>query len=211
AKTFDVDLVGGDMTHGSEFVISVQVIGDVEPECAISRSGAKPGDGIYVSGTPGDAAAGLSILLNMKPMEEFQGWMNYLVQRFSRPDSRIALGQAIAPMATAAIDVSDGLYSDIDKLLRASGVAGSIEVNSIPLSEELRSNMSLADAHRFALSGGEDFELCFTAPVDELNDTRDVAGVSVTRIGSVTEGSCLSCTLGGEPYEYHDDGYRHFR
>lgn len=211
AENFDVDLVGGDMTRGPEFLISVQVIGDVEPGLAITRTGARPGDAIYVSGTPGDAAAGLSLLLTMKPGENMVGWMDTLVQRFSRPDSRIALGQAIAPFATSAIDISDGLFADIGKLLDASGVAGSIEVNRIPLSAELQNNMGTEDAHRFALSGGEDFEICFTAPADACSDTAELADVPVTRIGTVEKGSGLSCTLDGEPYDYHDDGYRHFR
>ena len=209
-ETLDVELVGGDITHGDEIVISVQVIGDVEKGRAITRSGAGPEDGIYISGTPGDAAAGLSLLHSMEPGIEPQEWMNYLSGRFSRPEPRVALGQSIAAHASAAIDVSDGLYSDIAKLLAASGVAGVIEIENLPLSKELRTNMSLSDARRFALGGGEDFELCFTTPED-LGGSTEIVGVPVTRIGMVTAGEGLSCTLGGDAYDYRDDGYRHFR
>lgn len=210
AARFQVDLVGGDMTHGAEIVLSVQITGDVEPGLAMTRGGARPGDGIYVSGTPGDAAAGLSILQSTDPGGETSDWMNTLIERFSRPIPRVELGQSIATHASAAIDVSDGLYSDLCKLLDASGVGGVIEVGRLPLSADLASNMALEDARHFALGGGEDFELCFSTRED-IGDRAEIAGVTVTRIGTVMEGTGLTCMLDGKAYDYRDDGYRHFR
>jgi thiamine-monophosphate kinase len=210
AAAFGVDLVGGDITRGVEFVVSVQVNGDVKPGQAITRSGANAGDGIYVSGTPGDAALGLSLIQSLQPEAPLTKSAAYLVRRFSRPDARVGLGQAIAPVACAAIDLSDGLYADLAKLLSASGVSGSIELNDIPLSEELQSTIDWEDAIRFALGGGDDYELCFTAAVDDIDESCVVAGVPVTRIGFVGEGSGLACTLDGSAYDYHDHGYRHF-
>ena len=202
-------LVGGDTTHGSQTVISVQIIADVEPGRALTRAGAQAGDAIYVTGTVGDAAAGLSILQSGLPDDEN---VRYLVQRFARPVARVAAGAAIAEFAHAAIDLSDGLYSDLEKLLTASGVAGSLELRELPLSPQLRRLMNEEDALRFALSGGDDYELCFTADAaDELiRELGEEVGVAMTRIGQVEEGRGLSCLQDGVAYDYQDPGYRHF-
>ena len=208
ADRFGIDLVGGDLTHGSETVISVQITGDVEPGQAITRDGANPGDAIYVSGTPGDASLGLSIIQSNPTLNE---QLYTLVRRFCRPDARVELGLAIAPYANAAIDVSDGLFSDLEKMLAASSVGGRIELNDIPLSDELKNTLAGEDRLNFALSGGDDYELCFTSAEEEFFESGEIAGVRVTKIGQVDKGSGLRCTKGGEPIEYHDDGYRHFR
>jgi len=202
-----VSLVGGDTTHGSEIVISVQIIGDVDPGGALLRSGAQPGDGIYVTGTPGDAAAGLSLLQSNAPRSEAA---DYLVRRFCRPTARVGVGQMLAGRARAAIDLSDGLYTDLEKLLTASNVGGIVEFDDIPLSTALAGLMSRQDALRFALSGGDDYELCFTADRAQFGDRDEVAGVPVTRIGEVVQGAGLGCTEGGRQSEYRDTGYRHF-
>lgn len=202
-------LVGGDTTRGSETVISVQIIADVDPDRVLTRAGARPGDAIFVTGTVGDAAAGLSILQSGLP----QGAdVNHLVKRFTRPAARVAAGAAIAEFAHAAIDLSDGLYSDLEKLLTASGVAGSLEINDIPLSPQLRRLMNDEDALRFALGGGDDYELCFTSDLAdaELRAVSERVGVPMTRIGRVAEGSGLHCLRNGAAYDYQDPGYRHF-
>lgn len=204
ASEHGVDLVGGDTTHGSETVLSVQITGDIEQGRALTRSDARPGDSIYVTGTPGDAGAGLSILQSNAPRSEES---EYLVDRFVRPQARVAVGQALLSIASAVIDLSDGLFTDLEKLLDASGVAGVIELDDLPLSPQLGGLMERDDACRFALSGGDDYELCFTA----AEDLTEVAGVPVKRIGHVASGSGLSCTRGGERYDYRDDGYRHFK
>ncbi len=208
AENFDVELVGGDITRGGEIVISVQVTGDVLQGSAMTRDGAKPGDGIYVSGTLGDAALGLSIIESGGARD---GRLDYLVGRVAKPDARIGLGQAIAVHASAAIDLSDGLFADLDKLLTASGVAGTIELSDLPTSPELRQTVKPDDAFSFALGGGDDYELCFTAADDVVVSIGEKQDVPVTRIGTVNAGSGLSCTLGGEPYTYDNAGYRHFR
>jgi len=207
ANAFGVELVGGDITRGSEFVISVQITGDVEPGLVMSRRGASPGDSIYVSGWPGDAALGLSLIQSGDTQLAGSG---YLIKRFSRPDARIQLGQAIAPVVSAAIDLSDGLYADLGKLLAASGVAGVIELNDIPLSDDMLRTVDRTDALRYALGGGDDYELCFTASGDSVIGIGEHLKTPVTEIGRVLEGQGLSCTLDGEAYDYRDDGYRHF-
>lgn len=209
-ERYETALVGGDTTRGSETVVSVHIIGDVEPGKALTRAGAKPGESIYVTGSVGDAAAGLSILQSGLPQSDD---VEYLVRRFTRPEARIETGEAIAPFASAAIDLSDGLYSDLSKLLTASGVAGSLEVSGLPLSPSLVQLMDEDDALGFALGGGDDYELCFTASDADIR-IREVAertGVAITRIGRVAKGSGLSCVRNGEAYDYEDPGYRHFQ
>lgn len=201
-----VILVGGDTTRGVQTVISVQITGDIPSGRALTRSGARPGDGIYVTGTLGDAAAGLASLQDDTASEATR----FLAGRFARPTARIAVGQWLLTRASAAIDVSDGLFTDLDKLLAASGVAGSIEVEDIPLSPQLRSAVSGDEALQYALTGGDDYELCFTARDESLPHDGRVAGVAFTRIGRVGSGSGLSCTRGGRAYPFSSHGYRHF-
>ena len=205
----ELALVGGDTTRGSETVISVQIIADVEPGKAMTRSAAKEGDTIYVTGTVGDAAAGLSILQSGSPASDD---VDYLIARFARPAARIEVGAAISQFAHAAIDLSDGLFADLEKLLVASGVAGSFELADIPLSAHLTSLMQEDDALRFALGGGDDYELCFTAKAgaDEIGEISKRSGVAITPVGQVRAGSGLQCTRNGDEYHYQDAGYRHF-
>jgi len=209
ADEYEVALVGGDTTRGSETVVSIQIIADVEPGRALTRGGAQPGDAIYVTGTLGDAAAGLSILQSGLPHSED---VDYLVRRFARPVARVAAGQAIASIAHAAIDLSDGLYSDLEKLLVASDVSGTLELADIPLSSHIARLLCEDDAMRFALGGGDDYELCFTANVSdgEIGRIARRAGVAIARIGQVAEGGGLQCTRFGNEYDYQDSGYRHF-
>jgi thiamine-monophosphate kinase len=207
---YGIDLVGGDITHGKETVIAVQIIGDVERDQAITRSGAKKGDSIFVSGFPGDAAAGLSILQSSKSGGQVWARNDYLVRRFANPDIRVDLGRAIAGTASAAIDLSDGLIADLAKLLEASGVSGVIDVDRIPLSPELQETMSGEDALNFALGGGDDYELCFTASDKSVIGIGEELGIPVTKIGKVKKGGGLSCRKDGEPFEFDSAGYRHF-
>jgi thiamine-monophosphate kinase len=193
--------VGGDTTSGKTLVVTVQIVGDVASGMAIKRSGAQPGDNIYVTGTVGDAAAGLELLTAGNPQP-------YLSARFFRPDARIEFGQALVGAASAAIDVSDGLFADLGKLLAASGVGGALDLEALPLSDELREQFDVEAQRRMALSGGDDYELCFTAPADtEFPDCK----TRVTKIGSVLAGNGLQCQLAGALVPYADSGYRHFK
>ena len=201
ATQFDVALVGGDTTSGKTLVITVQIVGDVASGMAIKRSGAQLGDSIYVTGTVGDAAAGLELLSAGRPHP-------YLSTRFLRPNARIEFGQALVGAASAAIDVSDGLFADLGKLLAASGVGGVVDLEALPMSEELREQFDVETQRRLALSGGDDYELCFTAPAETvLPDGKTRA----TRIGSVVAGDELQCRLAGALVPYADSGYRHFK
>lgn len=196
AAEHDVELVGGDTTSGEVVVATVHMTGVVDKGAALLRSGAQVGDTVFVTGTVGDAAAGLALLQSGEREE-------YLQQRFLRPTARVAKGRELTGRATAAIDLSDGLVGDLRKLLDASGVGAEIDIGRIPLSAALRQRFEMGEALEFALTGGDDYELLFTGPVD-------IGVADITPIGVVTAGTELCCRLNGELVEVDDAGYRHF-
>jgi thiamine-monophosphate kinase len=203
-------LVGGDMTRGP-LCVTVQALGSVPAGLALTRSGARPGDRIYVSGCLGDAAAGLAVLLDTAVDRASE---TCLVERFARPTPRLALGRALRGLATACIDVSDGLVGDIAHVARASGCAALLDIDAIPLSAALMAGRWSSGQRRdFALAGGDDYELCFTLPPD-VGDARSPAwpsGVPVTRIGEMHPGppAVLGRDASGRVVPL-GSGYRHF-
>jgi len=200
AAEHGVALVGGDTTSGTEIVVSVQITGDVEAGRAILRSGARVGDRIYVTGNVGDRAAGLQLL-------QSKSHDDTLSRAFLRPCARVEYGQRLTGIASAAIDVSDGLLGDLQKLLAASGVGGHLHLDRLPLSTALCQRFDRPAALRFALAGGDDYELCFTSP----GEPPEPGEFPVTMIGTVTGGCELELFDQGEPVSFEDAGYRHFR
>lgn len=201
ADRFKVALIGGDTTAASDITVTIAISGEVEEGKALLRSGAVAGDSIYVTGTIGDAAAGLYLL---QSDEDESG--EFLTSRFLRPTPRVDVGQALLGKASAAIDISDGLVGDLSKLLTASGVGGEIEVSNLPLSTALCSRFDAEQQRKFALTGGDDYELCFTA---NASDVEDIAGI--TKIGCVTSTGDLLCRHHGDIVEVDASGYRHFQ
>ncbi|MEO1202818.1 MAG: thiamine-phosphate kinase [Pseudomonadota bacterium] len=199
AREFGVALVGGDTTSADQVVISVQITGEVRPGSAVTRSGAQPGDAIYVTGTLGDAAAGLDGLKRGTPVRQ-------LVDRYVRPAARVSYGQSLAGVASAAIDISDGLVGDLGRLLSASGVGAVIELKTLPLSAALQDYCGLDAQRRFALSGGDDYELCFTTSATPP----DPGVMPLTRIGAIVAGEGLTARLDGAEIDIDDQSYRHF-
>ena len=193
-------LVGGDTTRASQVVATVQMTGEVDAGKAILRSGATAGSTVYVTGTVGDAAAGLYGLMNGDAIKE-------LASRFARPSARVDYGRKLVGVADAAIDVSDGLYADLNKLLIASGVGAEIDIDRLPISDALGAAFTIERQHNFALGGGDDYELCFTA----AGELPDPGVMSVTAIGTVTETTGLVCKLDGNVVPFDDSGYRHFQ
>ena len=200
AAEWGVALVGGDTTRGDQLVVSVQVEGDLEPGTALYRSGAQPGDAIFVTGTVGDAAAGLSRFSDA-PADD------YLVRRFARPTARIRVGRALAGVAHSAIDVSDGLAGDLCKILDASGAGAELDLQRLPVSRELLAAVGRERALEYAMHGGDDYELCFTLPETELPAA---VADDVTVIGRVTGEPGLVCRDGDSVVDVDVAGYRHF-
>lgn len=209
---YGMQLIGGDTTRGP-LSMTLGIHGYVPVGRALKRSGAKPGDWIYVTGTPGDSAAGLAILQNRLQVAETKD-AEYLLKRHLRPTPRILIGQALRDLASAAIDLSDGLISDLGHIVTASGCGARIEVDALPYSDALSRHVAPDQALRWALSGGEDYELCFTVP--EINrGALDVAigqlGVPFTCIGQMSadvEG--MNFVRDGNPVTFDWKGYDHF-
>ena len=199
ATEFSVDLVGGDTTRSGECVVTVQISGEVDEGSELRRGGAVIGDTIYVTGTLGDAAAGLDGLSKGNPVKE-------LAARYARPSARVSYAQSLVGIATACIDVSDGLLADLGKLLASSGAGAELDVSALPLSDALAANYPLEEQRNFALRGGDDYELCFTTS----KSPPDGGIMQVTAIGKVTDSDGLVCTLDGEIVPFDDNGYRHF-
>jgi thiamine-monophosphate kinase len=199
ADKYHVAQVGGDTTSGPVVTVTVTITGEVEAGAALLRSGAKMGDGIFVTGTLGDAAAGLQLLQRGESDD-------FLVRRFLRPTPRISTGRALLGKAHAAIDISDGLAGDLSKLLTASGVGGEIEIDKLPTSESLRERFSAEEQRHLMLCGGDDYELCFTAAHDAVANFP-----GVTEIGRVHDSTGLTCRQNGDIVEVDDSGYRHFQ
>ncbi len=195
-RPFKVQLLGGDTSSSpSSLFITITIIGQVHPEHILTRQGAKIGDLIYVSGTLGDSAAGLTYLKKYthppKP-STLSKPMTHLVQRHLRPTARIALGQLLAsqPYASSAMDLSDGLSGDIGHLSRQSRVGALIFSRQIPMSQQLQryAKRIRANPLHWALHGGEDYELLFTIPPKWQREFEKMAKkrrISVTQIGTI--------------------------
>ncbi|MFP1761279.1 thiamine-phosphate kinase [Lonsdalea quercina] len=209
---YDMQLVGGDTTRGP-LSITMTIQGLVPAGRALRRDGAHVGDWIYVTGTLGDSAAGLAILQDRLQVEDDEQ-RRYLLQRHLRPQPRILQGQALRGLAHSAIDLSDGLASDLRHILAASQCGAHINLDMLPYSEALQQSVDVDCARRWALGGGEDYELCFTVP--ELNrGALDLAlshlGVRYTCIGQMcpaAEG--LRFFQHDEPVDIDLKGYDHF-
>lgn len=203
---FGIGLAGGDSvkTPGPA-ALSVTAIGRVRTGHALRRSGAKPGDRVYVSGTIGDGSLGLAVLQGRASDDDDAT----LAGRYLLPQPRLALGRALVGKASAALDVSDGLVADLGHIAEASGVRIVIEADRVPTSAAAKAatfaDSRLAEA---ILAGGDDYELAFTAPIDLPERLADVA---VTCIGRVEAGSGVAVLdREGRPVTLSSGGYRHF-
>jgi len=180
---------------------------------ALTRAGAGIGDWIFVTGTLGDSAAGLAILLEQLNVDDAKT-REFLLKRHLRPTPRILQGQALRDLASAAIDISDGLISDLGHIVNASGCGARVNVDALPYSTAFARHVEPEQALRWALSGGEDYELCFTVP--EINrGALDVAlgnlGAAFTCIGQMSadvEG--IHFTRDGKFVTFDWKGYDHF-
>lgn len=206
---FDVPLLGGDTTSSlRDIAINVCVLGRCPSGKAITRSGARPGDVIYVTGPLGDSAAGLqAILKNLERTED----VSTLIHRHKRPQPRLrAASDLIATdLVGAMMDISDGIASDLRHILKASGVGAIVELDRLPLTEEFMRVCKEQNwnAYELATGGGEDFELLFTAPAG-LEKRTDI--ITVYPIGRIVEGSGLQWFHGGVRTDFDTTGYEHF-
>ena len=199
---FKVSLIGGDTTRGP-LNITITMIGIVESSKALTRSGAQSGDEVYVSGTIGDAGFCFWKLSNgLIPS-------NQELKRLNCPTPRVELGSELQNLASACIDVSDGLEQDLSQILKASSVGAVIEVEKIPISEALHAHIKDTNDWSIPLCGGDDYELCFTIPEGNEEDLKKISescNVKITKIGVINE----SLGLEIEGFNGPRKSYQHF-
>ena len=207
AAEHDIALVGGDTTRGP-LSICVAVHGFVEPGMALRRDGARVGDEVWISGTPGDAAGALAQWTTGGVIDPV------LQARLDRPMPRVALGRALRGTATSCIDVSDGLLADLGHVCKASAVGARLDVERLPASQALRDSFDGEARRLLQATGGDDYELCFTAPVAQhaaVLEAGLVAHMPVARIGRIVAGSGVSTVdADGGTWRAAAAGYRHF-
>ncbi|MFP2770357.1 thiamine-phosphate kinase [Oceanisphaera sp. KMM 10153] len=212
AEYYNVALVGGDMTRGP-LSITVTVHGTLPEGKGLRRNGARVGDGIYVTGTLGDAALGLQQVLGKVTVPEPH--RDFVRTKFEHPHPRILAGQALRDIASSALDLSDGLAGDLAHVARASGMRAQLELEQLPLSAAMLATVSRERAWELALTGGDDYELCFTVPELHrglLETALAHCGVKFTRVGRMLAGEAgVELTSEGRPYQLASKSWDHFR
>lgn len=204
ANRYNVQLIGGDLTKGS-LAITIQAHGLSPKGSAIKRHNAKPGDLIYVTNTLGDAGLALKLLGDTSaPVSLFE--------KFYRPEPQIHLGEQLRGIASAAIDISDGLAADLGHILKKSETGAIVYVDNLPFSAELLNLISRDEAIDLALTAGDDYELCFTVPENHLAQLEKIATQhAITCIGKITETRQLDFKFkNGNKYVLKNQGYQHF-
>ncbi len=213
-RRFGIHLWGGDtVATPGPATYSLTAIGEVPQGCAIRRGGAGEGDDIYVTGTIGDGALGLLAAQDLLPGLDSD--LNAaLASRYRLPEPRMALGLALRDLATAGLDISDGLAADLGHLCRVSGVGARIELEAVPLSPGIRAAIALDPAHfERALTGGDDYELLFTAARVDRTRIEGAAlncGLAVTRIGVASGEGLVFVDGSGAEVSFAHAGYTHF-
>jgi thiamine-monophosphate kinase len=211
ASEFNVSLVGGDTTRGP-LTLTVTIMGEVPMGAALRRNGAKAGNDVWVSGNLGDAALAVAHRHGKLVLEESD--YHEAVMRLYEPTPRVNLGQALRGLATAAIDISDGLLADLGWICRLSGVGATVDLSQVPVSP-IGARHVASDAGLTAIvAGGDDYELCFTAPAnarESITDLTDVLGIPLTRIGQIKRGKGVSLLgANGKAVKIDGRGFDHF-
>ena len=210
ADKFGVDLIGGDTTKGA-LNISVTIMGEVPTGKALRRDGAQAGDDIWVSGSLGDAALGLAhlqgkIVLGSDALEAS-------IHALHRPVPRAALGLALRDIASSCIDISDGLLADLGHILKASNCGAAIDLEKIPCMEFLKNNLEIPQFQAFILAGGDDYELCFTAPKNQHAEIQSLGkslNLSLTCIARTRMDIGLQAIYKNNEIKLSKQGFDHF-
>jgi len=211
ADLHGIELVGGDTTRGA-LTISITVIGEVPPGQALRRDGAQAGDDVWVSGVIGSAAMALAYRQGRLFMEQIDAAR--VLPALYLPTPRVALGIALRGIATSAIDISDGLLGDLGHILERSHIGAVLEFAALPTLPGVQGYLHEPVARDCVLAGGDDYELCFTAPAskrDAVLAAAENAGVAVTRIGQIAAKPGLAVIdADGQPLPIEHTGYDHF-
>lgn len=208
---YSIQLIGGDTVQGP-LSVTITAHGFVPHEQGMRRSSAKPGDLVYVTGTLGDAGLGLDIVRGNRAVT--QTCEDFLVNRLHYPTPRLLTGTALRRIASACIDISDGLLADLQHILHSSNCGAMIQADKIPLSIALQESLPIEEALGYALAGGDDYELLFTVS-EEQKGNLDTAlanfNVSATCIGQLNgKDGKLDLRFNDEPFDFQRSGYEHF-
>jgi thiamine-monophosphate kinase len=219
-KRFGITLIGGDTTRSDGvLMLSLTMIGEISEGSMILRSGACAGDDIYVSGTIGDAELGRALLEDRFSTSN-EDDRTYLIDRFRVPNPRVEVGAVLVGLASAAADISDGLVADLNHICHASRVSAEVELDLVPLSSAAGQLVTGDQSLRIhLLTGGDDYELVFTAPTGVAGQLQELAaqcGIRLTRIGQMISGNTQPNAttvrdVNGRSVKVEDGGYRHFR
>ncbi|MEH7384530.1 thiamine-phosphate kinase [Bacillus sp. JJ1521] len=215
ADKYEIDLIGGDTVSIAEsLVITVTVLGEVEKGKHFLRSHAKPGDIVFVTGTVGDSAAGLNVLLHSGKKHWFTELEEPLISKHQYPTPRVEIGRLLSTFGRVSLnDISDGLASEANEIAKASGVTLLIDDDKIPLSDAILAQFK-DRALEFALYGGEDFELVGTMAASDWDILQKKAkehGYGLSKIGTVSEGGpAVFLNRDGELQKLEMKGYNHF-
>lgn len=207
---YHVELIGGDTTQGP-LSITITAQGLTPQGKYLSRSGAKAGDWLYVTGEIGDAALALQCLNQKISLEPPQ--LALVKHKLDYPKPRVLVGQALREYASSAIDISDGLLADLGHICQASNVGVNVALDAIPLSKIMRDSLLFEDAIHLALTGGDDYELLFTVSEDNkvgMETALSHAGTTVTCIGQINASHTISTTLNNKMVPIHSSGFEHF-
>ena len=207
---YNVQLIGGDTTQGP-LSITITAQGLTPEGKYLSRSGAKTGDWLYVTGDIGDAALALKHLQGEVMVDD--SFVETIKTKLDYPKPRVLVGQALREYASAAIDISDGLIADLGHLCQASNVGANIVLDAVPLSAAMHDSLPFDDAINLALTGGDDYELLFTVSEDNkvgMETALSHVGTIVTCIGQVNASNTISTTLNNKPVPINSTGFEHF-
>jgi thiamine-monophosphate kinase len=215
AEEFRLGLIGGNISSSKKLFIDITVLGEVEFDIMVKRTGARVGDTVYVSGTVGDSALGLKVLMSRKQNEKDR----FLISRHISPQPRLTLGRGLAEgkLVTSMIDVSDGLILDLERITVEHGLGAQISIERVPTSPYYKERvMDLAsEPFELALSGGEDYELLFTAPRekrDNIIHVSNMLNIEVAEIGYITSSPGVRVVdSGGREIETGKRGFIHFK
>ena len=210
---FGISLLGGDTSSGDLPAVSVTALGYVPGGMMLRRNGARPGDIVYVTGSIGDSAGGLAIFkLETHTLNEVQ--RDHLIARYRVPDPPVAFGAMLRGLASASVDVSDGLIADLDHMASASGVAITVDAEKVPRSDALRAFWGDDPAAILrAVTAGDDYQIAFTAPPQtesKIMAAAKAADIAVTAIGTVDAGQGVTVAHRGNALAIPKPGYKHF-
>lgn len=207
---YNVQLIGGDTTQGP-LSITITAQGLTPEGKYLSRSGAKPGDWLYVTGELGDAALALQHYKKQTLIES--DIIDHVQRKLDYPKPRVLMGQTLREYASAAIDISDGLLADLGHICQASNVGANIVLDAIPFSDAIKRSQSFDDSVQLALNGGDDYELLFTVSEDNkvgMETALTHAGAIITCIGQINASQIISTTLNNKPVPIKSSGFQHF-